>query len=217
MNQSSLIPDQAPIVVELLHRVIAGESPRSLALISAIAQPMVDASFDAREFHTEAGRVTTEPAEVTASETRPPGFRIRWGWFLGCIASGLVAIVVGWSLAAPAGRLNYLAGVLANVGTTLLLVGIIVLLERRIVDNALRKFRDAAEEARARMRDDLRVKVQDFTDRVNAEWAAAPPEDYDAMKERTKRLSMQLADDYVDETLESYDVDETPERREGAS
>jgi len=112
--------------------------------------------------------VTTEPAKVTASETRPPGFSIRWGWFLGCIASGLVAIVVGWFVAAPAGRTNYLPGVLANVGTTLLLVGIVVLLERRIVDNAVRKFRNAAEEARARMRDDFRIEVQDFTDRVNA-------------------------------------------------
>jgi len=149
---------------------------------------------------------------VTASETRPPGFRIRWGWFLGCIASGLVAIVVGWFVAAPGGRMNYLAGVLVNVGTTLLLVGIVVLLERRIVDNAVRKFRNAAEEARARMRDDLRVEVQDFKDRVSAEWAAASPEDVDAMTERTKRLSKEFADNYVDETLEAYDVDETPER-----
>jgi 4-amino-4-deoxy-L-arabinose transferase-like glycosyltransferase len=164
--------------------------------------------------------VSTEPAEVTAAETRPPGSRIRWGWFLGCIASGLVAIVVGWLVAAPPGRTNYLPGVLANVGTTLLLVGIVVLLERRIVDNAVRKFRNAAEEARARMRDDFRTEVQDFTDRVNAEWAAASPEDIDAMKERTKRLSKELADNYskeladnyVDETLEAYDVDETPER-----
>ena len=108
--------------------------------------------------------------------------------------------------------MNYLAGILANAGTTLLLVGIVVLLERRIVDNAVRKFRNAAEEARARMRDDFRSKVQDFTDRVNAEWAAASPEDVDMMKERTKRLSAQLADNYVDETLEAYDVDETPER-----
>ena len=156
--------------------------------------------------------VTTEPAEVTGSETRPPGFRIRWGWFLGCIASGLVAIVVGWFVAAPAGRMNYLPGVLANVGTTLLLVGIVVLLERRIVDNAVRKFRNAAEEARARMGADFRIEVQDFTDRVSAEWAAASPEDVDAMKERTKRLSKELADSYVDETLEAYDADETPER-----
>jgi hypothetical protein len=156
--------------------------------------------------------VTTEPAKVTASETPPPGFRIRWGWFLGCIASGLVAIVTGWFVAAPAGRSNYLPGVLANVGTTLLLVGIIVLLERRIVDNAVRKFRNAAEEARARMRDDLRIEVQDFKDRVNAEWADVSPEDVGAMKERTKRLSEEFADNYADETLEAYDADETPGR-----
>jgi hypothetical protein len=169
--------------------------------------------------------VTTEPAEVTASATRPAGFRIRWGWFLGCIASGVVAIVVGWFLAAPAGRTNYLPGVLANVGTTLLLVGIVVLLERRIVDNAVRKFRNAAEEARARMRDDFRVEVQDFTDRVNAEWAAGAPEDVDAMKERTKRLSKeladnyskQLADSYLDETLAASDVDEAPAGEGAAS
>jgi hypothetical protein len=164
--------------------------------------------------------VTTESAEVTASEIRRHGVRIRWGWFLGCIASGLAAIVLGWFLAAPNGRTNYLPGVLANVGTTLLLVGIVVLLERRIVDNAVRKFRNAAEEARARMRDDFRIEVQDFTDRVNAEWAAASPEDVDAVKERTKRLSKELAanyskelaDSYIDETPEAYDVDETSER-----
>ena len=164
--------------------------------------------------------VTTKSAEVTASETRLPGFRVRWAWFFGCIASGLVAIVVGWFVAAPAGRMSYLAGVFVNVGTTLLLVGIVVLLERRIVDNAVRKFRNAAEEARATMRDDFRTQVQDFKDRVSAEWAAASPDDVDAMKERTNRLSKELADDYsrqladsyVDETLEAHDVDETPER-----
>ena len=156
--------------------------------------------------------VTTEPAEATASETRPPGFHIRWGWFLGCIAAGLVAIVIGWFVAAPAGRINYLTGLLLNVGTTLLLLGIVVLLERRIVDNAVRKFRNAAEEARGRMRDDFRIQVQDFSDRVSAEWAAASPEDIDAMKERTKRLSEELADSYVDETPEAHDVAETPER-----
>jgi hypothetical protein len=85
-------------------------------------------------------------------------------------------------------------------------------LRGRIVDNAVRKFRNAAEEDRARMRDDFRIEVQDFTDRMNAEWAAASPEDVDAMKERTKRLSKELADNYVDETLEAYDVDETPGR-----
>jgi len=120
-----------------------------------------------------------------------------------------------------AGRSHELPGrVLVNVGTTLLLVGIVVLLERRIVDSAVRNFRNAAEEARARMRDDFRSEVQDFTDRVNAEWAAVSPEDVEAKKERTKRLSQELADNYskeladsyINETREAYDVDETPER-----
>jgi c-di-AMP phosphodiesterase-like protein len=181
---------------------------------------MVAANVDARGSRTKAGMVTTEPAEATPSETGPPGFHIRWVWFLGCIAAGVVAIVIGWFVAAPAGRINYLTGLLLNVGTTLLLLGIVVLLERRIVDNAVRKFRNAAEEARARMRDDFRVEVQDFSDRVSAEWAAASPEDVDAMKERTKRLSEELADNYsreladsyVEETLESHDVDERPDR-----
>jgi hypothetical protein len=53
---------------------------------------------------------------------------------------------------------------------------------------------------------------QDFIDRVNAEWAAASSGNVDVMKERTKRFSTELADNYVDETLEAYDVDETPER-----
>ena len=63
-----------------------------------------------------------------------------------------------------------------------------------------------------RMRDDFRTDVEDFKDRVSAEWAAASPEDVDATKERTKRLSQELADSYADETLEAYDADETPER-----
>jgi hypothetical protein len=156
--------------------------------------------------------VTTEPTGGTAARTEPPGFRIRWGWFLGCLVSGLVAIVVGWAVTAPAGRGTYLTGVLANAGTTLLLVGIVVLLERRIVDSAVRRFRNAADEARARMRADFRLEVQDFTDRVGAEWAAAPAEDVDVMKERTRRLAQQLADSYAAETVEAYGGDEPPER-----
>ena len=45
-------------------------------------------------------------------------------------------------------RTGYAAGVLANVGTTLLLVGIVVLLERRIVDTAVRAVRKPNDEAR---------------------------------------------------------------------
>jgi hypothetical protein len=168
--------------------------------------------FDRRRFCTDAGPVTTEPAEVTAAEARPPGFRIRWGWFLGCVVVGLAAIVVGWLVASPAGRPDYLTGVLANAGTTLLLVGAVVLLERRIVDSAVRTFRNAAEEARAKMRDDFRSEVQEFSDRVSAEWATTSPEDVEAMKERTRRLAKELTDSYVAETTQAYDGDATPGR-----
>ena len=101
---------------------------------------------------------------------------------------------------------------LANAGTTLLLVGIVVLLERRIVDSAVRKFQNAAEEARAKMRDDFRLDVQEFTDRVSAEWATTSPEDVEAMKERTRRLAEELTDSYVAETTQAYDGDATSGR-----
>ena len=45
------------------------------------------------------------------------------------------------------------------------------------------------DQTRAKIRDHFRVKVQDFTDRVNAEWATASPEDVDVLKEWTARLS----------------------------
>ena len=156
--------------------------------------------------------MTTESAEVTAAEARPPGFRIRWGWFLGCVVAGLGAIVAGWLVATPAGRPDYLTGVLANAGTTLLLVGIVVLLERRIVDSAVRKFRNAADEARARLRDDFHQDVQEFSDRVSAEWVVTSPEDVEAMKERTRRLAAELTDSYVAETTRTYDGDATSGR-----
>ena len=175
-------------------------------------RPLGPVGFDQRRICTDAGPVTTDAAEVTAAETRPPGFRIRWGWFLGCVVAGLGAIVAGWLVATPAGRPDYLTGVLANAGTTLLLVGIVVLLERRIVDSAVRKFRNAAEEARAALRDDFRRDVQEFSDRVSAEWAVTSPEDVAAMKERTRRLAEELTDSYVAETTQTYEGDPTSGR-----
>jgi hypothetical protein len=44
---------------------------------------------------------------------------------------------------------------------------------------------------------------QDFIDRLNVEWAAASPGDVDVMKEPTKRLSTELADNYVGEPPET--------------
>ncbi|HJY45353.1 MAG TPA: hypothetical protein VJ301_12085 [Propionibacteriaceae bacterium] len=51
--------------------------------------------------------------------------RIRWAWIAGCVVLGLAAIAAGWAIVPDANRTGYGAGVLANVGTTLLLVGIV--------------------------------------------------------------------------------------------
>lgn len=126
----------------------------------------------------------------------PTRFRIRWGWFVTCLALGLAAIAIG-ALAAPtAGRVDYVAGVLANVGTTLLLVGIVVLLERRIIDSAVRVVR----RANAQANEALRAQIQDFEDRVAAEWASATAENIAEKKAETERLTDEFTQRVVDES-----------------
>jgi predicted phage tail protein len=130
------------------------------------------------------------------SETpAPTRFRIRWGWFVGCIVLGALAIMIGWFVAAAAARVDYLAGVLANVGTTLLLVGIVLLLERRIIDNAVRLVRTANEQTN----EAIRVQIQDLEDRLAAEWASATAENLDAKKAETARLTDEFTKRIVDE------------------
>ena len=127
------------------------------------------------------------------SETPTPArFRIRWGWFFGCIVLGLAAITIGAFVASTAA---YLAGVLANVGTTLLLVGIVVLLERRIIDNAVRVVRRANEQANEAMR----AQIQDLDDRLAAEWKSATAENVSEKVAETTRLTDEFTKRIVDE------------------
>jgi predicted phage tail protein len=125
----------------------------------------------------------------------PTRFRIRWGWFVGCIVLGLAAIMIGSFVAPAAARVGYLAGVLANVGTTLLLVGIVVLLERRIIDNAVRLVRTANEKAN----EAIRVQIQDLEDRLAAEWESATVENMGEKKAETVRLTDEFTKRIVDE------------------
>lgn len=118
----------------------------------------------------------------TASAPTAVRFRIRWGWFIGCIILGLAAITVGWFVAPAQG---YLAGVLANAGTTLLLVGIVVLLERRIIDNAVRVVRAANEQTN----EALRSQIRDLEDRVAGVWESATVDDMAERKAETIRLT----------------------------
>ena len=137
--------------------------------------------------------MTTE----TPTATR---IRIRWGWFVGCIVLGLVSILVGLLLAPAADRIAYLAGVLGAVGTTLLLVGVVVLLERRIVDTAVRAVRDAAEEARIRTDDAVRAQVRDLEDRLADLWATTEtPEEAVRKEAQTRRMTEEFTRRVVDE------------------
>ncbi len=125
---------------------------------------------------------------------------MRWGWFVGCIILGLAAIIAGWVIAAPAARGDYFAGVLAGVGTTLLLVGVVVLLERRIIDSAVSVVRSAAKEARLRSNEELRAQIRDLEDRLAVVWANASAENTAEKSEQTARLTEEFAKRVVDES-----------------
>jgi len=130
------------------------------------------------------------------SETSEPArLRIRWGWFVGCIVLGLAAIMIGWFVASATDGSAYLAGVLANVGTTLLLVGIVVLLERRIIASAVRLVRTANEQTN----EAIRVQIQDLENRLATEWESATVENMDEKTAETKRLTDEFTKRIVDE------------------
>lgn len=130
------------------------------------------------------------------SETPTPArFRIRWGWFVACIVLGLTAIMLGWFVTPAAARLSYFDAVLANVGSTLLLVGFVVLLERRIIDSAVRVVRTANEQTN----EAIRAQVQDLKERVAAEWESTTAEEVAAKKAETIRLTNEFTKRIVDE------------------
>jgi hypothetical protein len=112
-------------------------------------------------------------AERVDGPARP---RIRWAWIAGCVVLGLAAIAAGWAIVPDANRTGYGAGVLANVGTTLLLVGIVVLLERRIVDTAVRVVRNANNEARRATRADFDAQIRDLEERIRTNWESVDAE-----------------------------------------
>ena len=137
----------------------------------------------------------TEPAT-------PTRLRIRWGWFLGCILLGAAGILVGLLVAPSADRPAYIAGVLGSVGTTLLLVGIVLLLERRIVDTAVRVVRDATEQARLRSDEVLRAQVRDLEDRIADVWATSTESVAEAARKQAE--THRMADEFVSRVVDDY-------------
>ncbi|HEU5483972.1 MAG TPA: hypothetical protein VFU98_03620 [Microlunatus sp.] len=138
------------------------------------------------------------------SESRSPQTRVRWGWIMGCILLGLGGIVAGFSLVTPAERIGYLASVLAGVGTTLLLVGIVVLLERRIVDSAAKAVRRAVDAERSASEARVEQMLGEFEDRLSAEWAQTDTAGVAAMKRRTADLTDDVVERIVDETTDRW-------------
>ena len=136
---------------------------------------------------------------MTDATTPQRRSRIRWGWIIGCIVLGLAGIASGFLLVAPAGRTAYVASVLAGVGTTLLLVGIVVLLERRIVDTAATVVRRAVYAEREASNARIEQLVGDLEDRLSAEWAQSDAANVDAMKRRTTELTDETIERIVDE------------------
>jgi 4-amino-4-deoxy-L-arabinose transferase-like glycosyltransferase len=136
---------------------------------------------------------------VSQPTTPEPRIRIRWGWIIGCIVLGLAAIVAGFLLVASPDRTAYVASVLAGVGTTLLLVGFVVLLERRIVNTAAKAVRRAV--VAERVASDARIErlIGDLESRLSAEWARTGAADVDAMKRRTTELTDETVERIVDE------------------
>ena len=110
---------------------------------------------------------------------------------------GLAGIAVGLLLVPD--RTTYVANVLAGIGTTLLLVGIVVLLERRIVGTAAKALRRAVDAEREASDARIDRLVGDLEDRLSAEWARTDATDVDAMKRRTAELTDETVERIVDE------------------
>lgn len=139
------------------------------------------------------------------SETSTPGHRVRvrWGWIVGCILLGLVGIIAGLLLVAPPDRTSYVASVLAGVGTTLLLVGFVVLLERRIVDTTAKAVQRAVDAERQASEERIDKLVADFEDRMTAEWAKLDLKDPAATRRRSSELTEAMVASVVDEATGS--------------
>lgn len=140
------------------------------------------------------------------SEQNPTRVRIRWDWFVACILLGLLGILAGMSLAPDANKAAYVSGVLGGVGTTLLLIGVVVLLERRIIDTAARVLRNAAEEAQERADREMRSQMNDLEARLARLWTTetTTAEDAARRQEMTRRLTDEFTQRVVDETADEY-------------
>ncbi len=136
---------------------------------------------------------------MTESTTSTPRTRVRWGWIIGCIALGLAGIAAGSVLVAPTDRTAYAASVLAGVGTTLLLVGFVVLLERRILDTTVKVVQQAVDAERQASDARIERMVGDVEERMATEWARFDPANAEAVRRRSAQLTDEMVEQVVGE------------------
>ena len=133
------------------------------------------------------------------TDSTTPRTRVRWGWIIGCIVLGLAGIAAGFALVAPTDRTAYAASVLAGVGTTLLLVGFVVLLERRIIDTTVKVVQRAVDAERQASDERIERMVGDFEDRIATEWARFDPANAETVRRRSAQLTDEMVEQVVDE------------------
>ncbi|HEY7812919.1 MAG TPA: hypothetical protein VIC62_06745, partial [Nakamurella sp.] len=81
----------------------------------------------------------------------------------------------------------------------LLLVGFVVLLERRIIDTTAKVVQRAVDAERQASDERIDRMVGDFEDRMATEWARFHPADAEAVRRRSAQLPDEMVDQVVDE------------------
>ncbi|WP_406636930.1 hypothetical protein [Pseudarthrobacter quantipunctorum] len=115
-------------------------------------------------------------SSIPTPETK--GKRLNWLWIGLCVLVGLAAVIFAWRLIVPNPDVNALpafwSGVLVNVGTSVLLAGILFVLERRFVRETRQVAAAAATQAverAANANQQLSSRVSELEERLKGQLA----------------------------------------------
>ena len=136
------------------------------------------------------------PMSPSESKAKKP----NWIWIGLCVLIGLAAIFVAWRLIIPNPEQNampaFWSGVLINVGTSILLAGILFVLERRFVKETRQVAAEAAEaaasqavEQAANANQQLNARVSELEERLNGQLAEQQKNHDEALNSLTSDAS----------------------------
>ena len=92
-------------------------------------------------------------------------------------------------------------------GGRILLVGFVVLLERRIIDTTVKVVQRAVDAERQASDARIERMVGDFEDRMATEWARFDPANAEAVRRRSAQLTDEMVEQVVDEATLAYLAD----------